>query len=614
MLAGRAALAGGDDQSYANVDQFRVTHVDLNLDVDFDARVLRGSATLTVRRIDPDALHLVLDVRGLNVTDVDELTDDFLGATEKLAPFWVSRPFHVGASDPGRGGALVIDLPPSHSADETIRIEYETAPNAAGLHWGAPTNADRRQRLFFYTLSEPVGARSWIPTQDTPLVRATYRAHIHTPDDDVALMSAAETVAESGGDSPSAKRTADHWFTVTKPIPSYALDLVVGDMKFRALGRHVGVYAEGNRLARAARELKAEAQARSATMEWLGMPQLPRRDFVVMPPNFPRADAETRRLSLISPSLVAGDHGLVPAAVRESIVADAAELVGFEAWRDRWIGVALGAYLQSRVVAQVFGAQAAAVADTLAWMDLRDALAASAPAQQVLAGAGSERIVRDKGRLFFGFLEAGFGRTHFDAFLHDFIARSKDQSVTTEQFLDDVERQLLDRYPGVATKRRIDAWVFDPGMPTNAPLADAQTLQSVDRSMASWLAGRSTAAGLDARDWPTEEWIYFLKSLPADTNEQRLAQLDAAYSLTDARDAEVQGIWLLRAIEGGYQPGVAHLQEYLAANGRIGLIAPLYAALEKSAAGAALAQRMYSAARPGYDRVAAKFVDSILKP
>ena len=621
MLAGRAARAGGDDQSYANVDQFRVTHVDLNLDVDFDARVLRGSATLTVHRIDPDALHLVLDVRGLNVTDVDELTDDFLGATEKLAPFWVSRPFHIGAGAPGRGGALVIDLPPTHSADETIRIEYETAPNAQGLHWGAAANPDRRQRLFFYTWSEPIGARSWIPTQDTPLVRASYRVHIHTPDDDVALMSAAATVSESGGDSPNAKRTADHWFTVTKPIPSYALDLVVGDLKFRAIDGQFGVYAEANRLSRAARALQGAAQVRSAAMQWLGMAQLPRRDLVVMPPDFPLADAETRRLTLISPTLVAGDPSLVPAAVRESIAADAADLIGFQAWRDRWIGVALGAYLQSRIVAQVFGAQAAAIADTLAWMDLRAALAASAPAQQVLAGAGtgagagseSERILRDKGRLFFGFLEGGFGRARFDAFLHAFIARTAGESVTTEQFLGDLDRQLLERYPGVATKRQIDAWVFDPGMPTNAPFADAQALQSEDGSMTAWLAGRSTAAGLGARGWPVEQWIYFLKSLPADLSKQRLAELDAAYSLSGVRDAEIQGIWLLRAIRSGYQPAIAHLPDYLAANGRIGLIAPLYGALEQSA-GAALAQQMYSAARPGYDPAAAKVVDSILKP
>ena len=466
MLAGRAALADdGGASSHANIDRFRVTHVDLNLDVDFDSHVLRGSATLTVHRLDPDALHLVLDARGLTVTDVDELTDDFLGATEKLAPFWVSRPFHGGHGDSAEGGALVIDLPPSRSADETIRIEYETDPHASGLHWGP---------AFFYTSSEPTGARSWIPTQDTPRVRATYRAHIHTPDDDVALMSAAETVSEAGDDAPSAKRAADHWFTVTKPVPAYALDLVVGDMKFKALSKDFGVYAERKRMSAAKRELAGAVKVRAAANAWLGALPEARRDVVVMPHGFPLGAAETRRLTFVSPSLVGGGRSLVPASMRESIDADAADLIGFDAWRDRWIGEALGAYLQSRSVEAVYGAQAAAVADTLAWLDLRDALAASAPAGQVLAGAPLRRIRSEKGRLFFGYLEAGFGRARFDAFLREFIARAAGQRVTTGQFLADLQRGLLDRYPGIVTKRQIDAWVFDPGMPPNAPLPDAR--------------------------------------------------------------------------------------------------------------------------------------------
>lgn len=606
MLAGRAALADdGGASSYANIDRFRLTHVDLNLDVDFDSHVLRGSATLTVHRLDPDALHLVLDARGLTVTDVDELTDDFLGATEKLAPFWVSRPFHGGRGDSAEGGALVIDLPPSRSADETIRIEYETDPHASGLHWGP---------AFFYTSSEPTGARSWIPTQDAPGVRATYRAHIHTPDDDVALMSAAETVSEAGDDAPSAKRAADHWFTVTKPVPAYALDLVVGDMKFKALSKDFGVYAERKRMSAAKRELAGAVKVRAAANAWLGALPEARRDVVVMPHRFPLGAAETRRLTFVSPSLVGGGRSLVPASMRESIDADAADLIGFDSWRDRWIGEALGAYLQSRSVEAVYGAQAAAVADTLAWLDLRDALAASAPAGQVLAGAPLRRIRWEKGRLFFGYLEAGFGRARFDAFLREFIARAAGQSVTTGQFLADLQRGLLDRYPGIVTKRQIDAWVFDPGMPTNVPLPDAQVLRSVDRAAAAWLAGKSAAAGLGAHDWSAEEWIYFLRSLPADLGKQRLAELDEAYSLSRARDAEVEELWLLRAIQSDYQPAYGRLQEYLAENGRIGLIAPLYAQLEKSPAGAALAKRMYSALRPGYDPVAAKFVDSIVKP
>ena len=43
----------------------RVRHVDIDLDVSFDSRTWRGSATLTVERVDRSATVLTLDTRDL---------------------------------------------------------------------------------------------------------------------------------------------------------------------------------------------------------------------------------------------------------------------------------------------------------------------------------------------------------------------------------------------------------------------------------------------------------------------------------------------------------------------------------------------------------------------
>lgn len=95
-----------DYHSYANVDQFQTTHLDLELRVDFKFKTLAGSVTLQLKRLDPRSTQLVLDTKGLMILDVTQKATDVLGATDKSQTTWVSRPFHFEKPDPILGSAL----------------------------------------------------------------------------------------------------------------------------------------------------------------------------------------------------------------------------------------------------------------------------------------------------------------------------------------------------------------------------------------------------------------------------------------------------------------------------------------------------------------------------
>src|SRR5687768_1108082 len=58
-----------DIHSYARPEDVRVTHVALDLDADFDARVLSGTATLTLHR-NASANQVVLDTKGLEIQGI----------------------------------------------------------------------------------------------------------------------------------------------------------------------------------------------------------------------------------------------------------------------------------------------------------------------------------------------------------------------------------------------------------------------------------------------------------------------------------------------------------------------------------------------------------------
>jgi len=190
LLAGLSAPADAEDltplqpgldyHSFANVEQFRVTHIELDLRVNFAWKVLDGVVGLEIKRLDPRATQLVLDTRDLNVADVTQKATDVVGAAPKSEPVWVGRPFHFEKADPILGSALVIELPPSRKSVEYIKIDYQTSPNATGLQWLTDKQTAGKHNPFMYSQSETIGARSWIPMQDTPQVRVTYIAHIHT--------------------------------------------------------------------------------------------------------------------------------------------------------------------------------------------------------------------------------------------------------------------------------------------------------------------------------------------------------------------------------------------------------------------------------------------------
>ncbi len=616
---GGLALAWGlpafaaDEHSFANIDQFRVTHIDLDLRVDVQGKSISGIATLDFKRLDPRAAQLVLDTKDLMVTDVSQKATDVLGATAKSQTTWVSRPFHMGKPDPILGSALVIDLPQTRKTIESVRIEYETLDTAAALQWLAPNKAAGLHNSFLYTLSEPIGARTWIPLQDTPRVRATYQAEIHTDSDMLVLMSTDNDL--------KAKRNGEYTFVMAQPIPSYLLALAVGNLAFKETGARSGVYADKSLVKAAAKEF-ADTEAMIAAGEKLFGPYRWKRfDILVIGPNFPIGGMGNPSLSFISATAIAGDKSLVSVIARELAHSWSGNLVGNATWRDLWLNAAVSAYLESRIMKEVYGEQRASMDAVLGLKSLREGLAGLAPKDQVLAidlrDRDPELALRDvpyeKGRLFLNFLDAKFGRERFDAFLRGYFDHFAFKSITTEEFNQYLWENLLDRFPGIVAHEQVLAWENAPGIPADAVLPVSSALSQVDQARASWLAG-TLAAKKFGLDWAAQQWLYFLEGMPATPLTQQLGELDQAHGLTRSQNAELEQRWLELVIRTGYRPGYARLEEYLKSVGRRRLIMPLYVELMKTPAGGELAKRVYAVARPGLHPQTAAAIDAIVTP
>ncbi|MEL7374851.1 MAG: aminopeptidase, partial [Pseudomonadota bacterium] len=225
-------VPGRDYHSYAT-ETFITTHLALDLDVDFERRVLEGTATLDIERGGPGDT-LVLDTRDLTITGVRaggaSLSD---------------TPFELGEADTILGAPLSITVP-----DGATRVEvaYRTSPEATGLQWLEPRQTAGKRQPFLFSQAQAIHARSFVPSQDTPAVRFTYEATVRVPPGLLAVMSADNATERS--------EDGVYEFEMPQSIPSYLLAIAVGDLEFKAMGERTGVYAEAEVLDAAAAEFE----------------------------------------------------------------------------------------------------------------------------------------------------------------------------------------------------------------------------------------------------------------------------------------------------------------------------------------------------------------------
>ncbi|MFN7947562.1 MAG: M1 family metallopeptidase [Blastocatellia bacterium] len=596
-----APSAARDVHSYSNPDQVRVRHVDLDLEVLFDRKALKGTSTLTLEHTAQGEHPLKLDTRDLKIFKAEASTDgtNFTPAS-----------FALGDADPILGAPLTVQIPANASK---VRIEYESSPNASGVQWLEPAQTAGKKHPYMFTQSEAIHARSWIPLQDSPGVRVTYTARIRTPKELRAVMSAEQDA--------NAPLTGDYKFNMPQPIPSYLIALAAGDIAFKSLGTRTGVYTEPSMLDKAAHELEDTEKMIEATEKLYGPYRWGRYDILVLPPSFPIGGMENPRLTFATPTILAGDKSLVSLIAHELAHSWSGNLVTNATWRDFWLNEGFTTYLERRIIEAIYGRQREEMEAALAVQGLKEEMDKLDARDEILhvdlAGRdpdeGFTGVPYEKGALFLRYLEETFGREKFDQFLKGYFDHFAFQSITTADFVAYLKKNLFEPNPQLAAKVNLDEWLYQPGLPANAPQPKSDAFAKVEAQAREWLDGKTAAAKLNTKDWSTQEWLHFLKFLPPQLSRPQLEELDRAFNLTKTGNAEIAHQWLLMAIRNKYEPAYPRLEQYLTSIGRQKLIKPLYEELVKTPEGRERALKIYRQARPGYHPIAQTSVDKIVK-
>ena len=587
-----------DPHSFSNPKEAVVKDLMLDAAVDFAKKQITGKATLWIQN-KKGVRKLYLDSESLHIERVT------VGNPEQASTF------EVGKSVQYLGEPLIIDIQPDTNL---VNIYYSTSPRASALQWLEPAQTAGGKQPFLYTQSQTALARSWVPCQDTPGVRMTYRARIKVPVNLMAVMSA---------QNPTTKNASGIYeFKMPHPVPSYLLALAVGDIEFRSMGSRTGIYSEPSVVGKAAWEFAETEKMIEAAEKLYGSYRWGRYDLIVLPPSFPWGGMENPMLTFATPTVITGDRSLVALVAHELAHSWSGNLVTNATWNDFWLNEGFTTYFDHRIMEVVYGKEFDDMLSVLGLQDLQKEmvqLGPQSPDTQLktnLAGRDPEdsatQIPYEKGQFFLRTIEEAVGRKRWDAFLNAYFDHFAFQSITTEEFLDYLRKNLIDGDGELEKKLQIEAWVYHPGIPSNIVKVHSDALASVDAQIKQWSDGMPVKQ-LQTSKWTTQEWMHFLRHLPANLDPDRLGQVDAVLHLSDSPNCEILHEWLLQVIARKYETAYPAIERLLRLSGRRKYVKSIMTQLAKSPEGLDLARKIYRKTRPTYHAVTRDIADRILQ-
>lgn len=548
-----------DPHSYAKPEEARVTHLDLNLRLDFEKKVIQGRATL-IFETSSRAEYLTLDTRQLFIHSVRS-GDDAL-----------PLPFSLSSPDDVLGQALLIRLRPGI---QKVVIEYETAPDAPALQWLSAEQTAGGREPFFYTQSQAILCRSWIPLQDSPGIRFTYTARVVTKPGHLALMSAQNPQ--------KLKSDGVYEFRMDHPVPAYLLALASGRLDFGVLDHNVGVYAEPEILPQALKDFEDTPRMLRAAEKLYGPYPWGRYDILVMPPSFPFGGMENPCLTFATPTILTGDKSLTSLVAHELAHSWSGNLATNATWNDFWLNEGFTVYLERRIIEELYGSSYRGMLEVLGYEDLIqtiEALKEEGREEDTRLrlhldnrdpDEGMNDIAYEKGYLFLRSVERLIGTQAMDQMLQEWFRRHAFKSVTTASWMEFLKEQLsLEQWAAVQP----DKWILEPFLPLHAA-PQSRAFQEVEEAVFQFLNDIDKIRPVWGK-WNSHQRQHFLRKLSEQKPTPKdLAALDASLELNESTNFEELFIWFMMALKAGYMDVLPRLDEFLSSVGRRKFVLPL---------------------------------------
>jgi len=592
-----------DAHTYSNVDEIRTEHLHLDLEVNFENHTIYGVARHEMSEHDSDTA--IFDIKELDIKKVT------IGKDNE-----VPTDFVIGKHSDLLGQSLKVKI-----AKDTryINIYYQTTNKTEALDWLEPELTAGKKYPYMYTQGQAILTRSWIPLQDTPMNRITYSADVKVPKNLLAVMSASNPKAKND--------SGEYHFEMKQKIPAYLIALAVGDMTYTSLGDKCGVYSEPELAEDCAYEFVDLPKMIETAEDMYGEYRWDQYDIVMLPYSFPFGGMENPRLTFANPTILAGDRSMVSVIAHELAHSWSGNLVTNATWNDFWLNEGFTVYFENRIMEEIYGKEAADILAIIEHQDLEVALDdienGDHPEDTQLKlqldhrnpDEGMTDIAYVKGAFFLRTLETRVGRKKFDAFLTRYFDEHAFETITTEDFVKYLTKELLEPNSIVFDANE---WIYEPGMPDNCVEIKSDRLNRMKSIAKKVNEGTDVFKGefknVKRSDFITQEWQTFIRFLDTSLSPKMMKKIDEHLKFSTESNPALKSAWFQLAVQTGYQEVRPEMAAYLNKVGRRWYIEGIYKELKDSKHEGDLvwAKEVFADAQKNYHFVSKSTIQEVL--
>lgn len=596
-----------DPCSLANIHEVVTQSVQLDLALDFESSTLSGSVSLVLKPVVPEVTKVVLDTRDLEIKTVTLLPDTVVE-------------FKVGETEP-IGAPLSFSVPPQ-KGEFTVKVEYATKPSSLGLQWLPPAQTEGKKHPYLFSQFQAIHCRSAIPLQDSPSVKAPYKASVTVQAPLTCLMSAI-----SIGKQEKDNQTVFE-FEQKVPVPSYLIALFAGELESRDIGPRSRVWAEPSVVERAAYEFEETESYLAGAEEILTPYEWGRYDLLCLPGSFPFGGMENPCLTTLTPTLLAGDRSLSNVVAHEIAHSWTGNLVTNKDWENFWLNEGFTVYVERALIGKLFGEPRRQFAALLGAQALADSIdhfgethpytSLSPTLSNVDPDDAFSSVPYEKGFQFLYYLETLVGTKEFQLCLREWIKNNRLGHVTSSMWRDHFTSTFGE---DVSKKVEWEKWFNDVGYPP----VDVKSL--FDKSLAvasaelatSWAeapeTGPKDASAKDIEGWSSAQTVHFLEALSASNenglSKEKLTALGDAYGFSKTKNSEIRMRWLSLCLKSKDERAFDQVIAFLGEQGRMKFVRPLFRLL--NSVDADLAKKTFEKLGNGYNNIAKRMIAQDLK-
>ena len=330
---------------------------------------------------------------------------------------------------------------------------------------------------------------------------------------------------------------------------------------------------------------------------------------------------ENPNLTFLTPTVLAGDRSLTSLLAHELGHSWSGNLVTNATWDDVWLNEGFTTYVEHRIGEEVFGIEEAKMQTILSRKGLEMAMedfGKDSPDTRLKVDFTTRNpddaisdIPYEKGYAFLQTVETAVGRDKFDAFLTNYFKAHAFQSITTEDFVDYFNKNLIKGDKELAAKIRLDDWVYKPGVPNNITNPVSKDFNTIDSIQNTWR--KTGVKGLSQKIKSTNEKQHFIDYLPKDLTLQEMTNIDKEFNFTNGGNFVIRRQWFIMAIQHQYKFAYPAIEQFLTSYSRTYSLTPLYKEMFKTPEGKVWAKQIYAKAKSGYHATTVVAIEQILK-